>query len=375
MAVITYNPLLGIGDPVQAALLAQATGAPVASPFASQMTSTGLLPMPGIPAQATNLQAAAPVEVVEPTAPVVRRTVAPAPMVDDTGTNAPAGSEFAVTDYQQGFAQTPEFFSDFDTFSQNYDQAVDTVSPAEIADAYRDEVLGNREDAYKVGNIFDQPISQTLGQVFANPSAAPGMLLGAGMGMGGGLLASGFLNAMDRMSTGQLARDYAMAQQGVPGYSVGYIGGSPYSIGPGLFGIGRTVRGNVPVGITIDDIERMGKISQGINPFGDGGGFVGGGMYGGPGGYTEDGGYVDHLGNYSAMGTMGALEDLADKFGVTTSDAKGALDQARDGKRNLTAAMYSATGMDDDDADMAGSYGDLSGFDNGAFGGGAADIL
>ncbi len=84
MAVITYNPLLGIGDPVQAALLAQATSAPVASPFASQMTSTGLLPMPGIPAQATNLAAAAPVEVVEPTAPVVRRTVA-LPAEDDGG--------------------------------------------------------------------------------------------------------------------------------------------------------------------------------------------------------------------------------------------------------------------------------------------------
>jgi hypothetical protein len=102
MAIINYNPLLGIGDPVQAALLAQATSAPVQSPFASQMTSSGLLPMPGIPAQATNLQAAAPVEAIEPTAPVVRRTVAPAPMADDTGMDAPAGSEFAVTDYQQG---------------------------------------------------------------------------------------------------------------------------------------------------------------------------------------------------------------------------------------------------------------------------------
>tara|TARA_Y100001938_G_scaffold147870_1_gene230104 strand:+ start:558 stop:1652 length:1095 start_codon:yes stop_codon:yes gene_type:complete len=352
MAVITYNPLLGIGDPVQAVLLAQATSAPVQSPFASQMTSSGLLPMSGIPAQATNLEAAAPVEVVEPTAPVVQRTVAPAPMADDTGMDAPAGSNLAVSDYQQGFAQTPEFFPDFENFIDNYQSPDGKIASAmTVADAYRDEVLGNRADAYKVGNIFEQPISQTMGQMFSNPNAAPGMLLGTGFGMGGGLLASGFLNAMDRMNTGNLAYDYAMSKMAQPDYSVGTIGGTPYSIGPGLFGLGRSLRGNVPFDITIDDIERIGKISRGINPFGDGG-FVGGGMYGGPGGYTEDGGYVDGRGNYSAMGTMGALEDLADKFGVSTSDAKSALDQARAGESDLSDAMMGAL-----EADMEESFG------------------
>ncbi len=378
MAVLSYNPLLNVGDPVQAALLAQAEGSAVQSPFADAMTPTGLIPMPDIPAQPTTVASAEVPDIVEPTAPVVARTIAsPTPMSGGEPQTAPTAG-IPASAYVTGFPtdSMPRFFNDFEA-PVAYDQidgllADNVVSPQEIADAYAEGVLGRRAEAYKVGNVFDQPISTTLSQMFSNPNTVAGNILGMGLGSGGGLLGSALMNAVDRTVTGKIANDYAMYSQGVPGYSVGKIGDTPYSISPGLFGYGQVLTGNVPIGMTISDIERMGQMARGINPYGDGG-FLGGSMFGsGVGGYTEDGMFVGPDGTISAMGTMGNAQALADQYGLSLNQTLDALGTARNGEMGLSdalgGAVYDSYNLGVDDAAFADAIGEASAADAAAAG-------
>jgi hypothetical protein len=360
MAALSYNPLLNIGDPVQAALLAQAEGNAVQSPFAAQMTPTGLIPMPDIPAQPTTVASAEVPDIVEPTAPVVARTIASlTPMSGGEPQTAPTAG-IPASAYVTGFPtdSMPGFFNEFEA-------PIGLASPQEIADAYAEGVLGRRAEAYKVGNVFEQPISTTLSQMFANPNTVAGNILGMGLGLGGGLLGSALMNAVDRTVTGKIANDYAMYSQGVPGYSVGKIGDTPYSISPGLFGYGQVLTGNVPIGMTISDIERMGQMARGVNPYGDGG-FVGGSMFGsGIGGYTENGMFVGPDGTMSAFGTMSNAQALADEHGLSLNEALDALDAARRGDMGLSDALlggnlYSAYTLGLDDTDFADAIGQAS---------------
>lgn len=370
MAVLSYNPLLNIGDPVQAALLAQAEGSAVQSPFAAQMTPTGLIPMPDIPAQPTTVASAEVPDIVEPTAPVVARTIASlTPMSGGEPQTAPTAG-IPASAYVTGFPtdSMPRFFNEFEA-PVAYDQidgllADNVVSPQEIADAYAEGVLGRRAEAYKVGNVFDQPVSTTLSQMFSNPNTVAGNILGMGLGLGGGLLGSALMNAVDRTVTGKIANDYAMYSQGVPGYSVGKIGDTPYSISPGLFGYGQVLTGNVPIGMTISDIERMGQMARGVNPYGDGG-FLGGSMFGsGIGGYTENGMFVGPDGTMSAFGTMSNAQALADEHGLSLNEALDALGAARRGDMGLSDALgravYSNYSLGLDDEAFADAIGQAS---------------
>lgn len=359
MAVLAYNPLLNIGDPVQVALLARTEDSNIQSPFADAMTPTGLIPMPDIPAQPTTVASAEVPDIVEPTAPVVARTIAsPTPMSGGEPQTAPTAG-IPASAYVTGFPadSMPRFFNEFEA-------PAGLASPQEIADAYAEGVLGRRAEAYKVGNVFDQPISTTLSQMFSNPNTVAGNILGMGLGFGGGLLGSALMNAVDRTVTGKIANDYAMYSQGVPGYSVGKIGDTPYSISPGLFGYGQVLTGNVPIGMTISDIERMGRMARGVNPYGDGG-FLGGSMFGsGVGGYTEDGMFVSPDGSISAFGTMGNAQALADEYGLSLNQTLDALSAARGGEMGLTdalgGAVYNNYNLGVDDAAFADAIGEAS---------------
>ena len=370
MAVLNYNPLLNIGDPVTAALLAQAEGA-VVSPFADQLTATGLVSMPDIPAQ--------------PTAPVVE-TPAAEPLLPPAALSLQQGmssseSPATFSDYEAepldvaGFRSgwdpnnMPSGFSPFSEFSP-----VGRGTPEEIAEQYAASILGAQPKGAAIGDIFSQPFSRTLGQHFERQESIPSFLLSAVPGAG--FIASGLLNAISDANRNQLANDYARSQMGVPGYSVGMYGGQPFSISPGLFG-SRALSGTLPPGITVSDIERMGQLAQGINPYG-GGGFLGGSMYGsGIGGYTQSGDYVDEHGNLSAMGTMSAMEALADEWGVTVNDARDALASARSGESNLESALTGGVlgeSQWSDYGDVVGGGGDGGSGDDGGSGGGASDF-
>ncbi len=360
MAVLNYNPLLNIGDPVTAALLAQAEGA-VVSPFSNQLTTTGLVPMPGIPAQPA-------VPVVEtPAAEPLLASAAP-PLQQGMPSFAPPATSgdyeaepLDMAGFRSGWdpSNMPSGFSPFSEFSPSRPGTAE-----EIAEQYATSILGAQPKGAAIGDIFSQPFSRTLGQHFAQQESIPSFLLGAVPG--GGFVASGLLGAISDANMNQLANDYAKSQLGVPGYSVGMYSGQPFSISPGLFG-SRALSGTLPPGITVSDIERMGQLAQGINPYG-GGGFLGGSMYGsGIGGYTQSGNYVDEHGNISAMGTWSAMEDLADEWGVTVNDAQDALASARSGESNLESALTGGVLGESQWSD----YGDVvGGGDDGGSGGG-----
>jgi len=341
MAVLNYNPLLNIGDPVTAALLAQAEGA-VVSPFSNQLTTTGLVPMSDIPAQPT-----APV-VKTPAAEPLLPPAAPSSQQGVSSSESPATSgdyeaePLDVAGFRSGWDPNnmPHGFSPFSEFSPSKYRP---GTPEEIAEQYATSILGAQPKGAAIGDIFSQPFSRTLGQHFERQESIPSFLLGAVPG--GGFVASGLLGAISDANMNQLANDYAKSQMGIPGYSVGMYGGQPFSISPGLFG-SRALSGTLPPGITVSDIERMGQLAQGINPYGGGGGglnFLGGSMRGtGIGGYTQSGNYVDEHGNISAMGTWSAMEDLAEAWGVTVNDAQDALASARSGESNLESALSDA---------------------------------
>lgn len=316
----TFPSLLNVGEP----LVFQGVPAPrTVSPFASQLTSTGLLPLPAVP---TAAPAPVPAPIAAPPAPAAallssgpnfrrslfsfRDSETPTDAVDFTSaTSAPSTSAIGAA---EAFGLT-------------------AGTPNEIASAYatqRADEVSPRMSFGNLGSVFSQPLSKTLDQVFSRPEAVPGAILG--MAIPGATVA---LSAMSNLNERNQAYNRAMAEMGQPGYSYGTIDGQKYSISPGPFGYGRVMSGVVPDWFDIDMHDKMQSLELGIDP-NTGDTLVG--FTPGIGGYNSKGQYVDAYANTMAMGTMGNLQTLANQqFAGNVAAARNALSLARQGIKPL----------------------------------------
>jgi hypothetical protein len=185
-------------------------------------------------------------------------------------------------------------------------------SPTALADMYAASIPQSKS---VLSGISGRP----LGETFENWVSGTGPI-GGMLSMASGIPGWGYaLDAIGDYTKGKQAGHYAMSQQGVPGYSAGMIGGNPFTISPGLFGLGVTGNVNVDVGT----IQNMQAVAAGIDP-NTGLSLVSGT---GQGGYNEAGDWVDEYGNVMG-GTMESAQDLADKHGISLGDALAALADA-----------------------------------------------
>lgn len=322
--MVTFPSLLNIGEP----LIFQGVPAPrTVSPFASQLTSTGLLPLPAVPT-------AAPVPVPTP-APAA----APAPAEP----LLPSGPNFRRSLFSFRDSETPTDAVDFTSnLTAPSTQALGAAeafgftagTPDEIASAYADQradEVSPRMSFNNLGDVFSQPLSKTLDQVFSRPEAVPGALLG--MVVPGATIG---LTAMSRANERTQAYNRAMTEMGQPGYSYGTINGQKYSISPGPFGYGRVMSGVVPDWFDIDMHDKMQSLELGIEP---GTGETLSGFSKGIGGYNSKGQFVDAYGNVSAMGSMQNAQNLADEQGISLEGARKSLTTARQGILSLEQAL------------------------------------
>lgn len=341
--MVTFPSLLNVGEP----LIFQGVPAPrTVSPFASQLTSTGLLPLPAVPAPApvptpTPAAAPAPVAPLLSSGPNFRRslysfwdTEPPSDYVSYT--SAPSTSAIGAA---EAFGLT-------------------SGTPDEIASAYAtqraDEVSPRMGLGFSdVKNVFSQPLSKTLDQVFSRPEAVPGAILG--MAIPG---ATAALSAMSNLNERNQAYNRAMAEMGQPGYSYGTIDGQQFSVSPGPFGYGRVMSGVVPDWFDIDQYDKMEAVELGIDP--ESGDKLSG-FTPGVGGYNSAGNFVDAYGNVSAHGTMSNLETLANQqFNSDIAAARKALSLAREGIKPLRfkkSSIYDFESDPDGGFDGMGGYG------------------
>ena len=182
-----------------------------------------------------------------------------------------------------------------------------------------------------LGDVFSQPLSKTLDQVFSRPETIPGALLG--MVVPGATIG---LTAMSRANERTQAYNRAMTEMNQPGYSYGTINGQQYSISPGPFGYGRVMSGVVPDWFDIDMHDKMQSLELGIEP---GTGEALSGFSKGVGGYNSKGQFVDAYGNVSAMGSMQNAQNLADEKGISLEGARKSLTTARRGILSLEQAL------------------------------------
>lgn len=344
--MVTFPSLLNVGEP----LVFQGVPAPpTVSPFASQLTSTGLLPLPAVPA-------AAPVPVPTQTA------AAPAPAAP----LLPSGPNYRRSLFSFRDTEPPTDAVDFTSNTPSATGALEAFgltpgTPDEIASAYatqRADEVSPRMGFSDVTNVFSQPLSQTLDQVFNRPETVPGALLG--MAIPGATMG---LSAMANLAEEKQAYNRAMAQMGQPGYSYGTIDGQQYSISPGPFGYGRVMSGVVPDWFDIDMHDKMEAVELGIDPE-TGDDLVG--FTPGVGGYNAQGQYVDAYGNISAMGTMDNLQTLANQqFAGDVKAAREALTRARENIQPLRLKNVSVFDFEDGGVD--------TGYSGGGVGSGGVD--
>jgi len=345
----TFPSLLNVGEP----LIFQSVPTPrTVSPFASQLASTGLLPLPAVPAPAP-----VPAPIAAPPAP------APAAPLLSSGPNF-RRSLFSFRD-----SQTPTdavaFTSATSAPSTSALGAAEAFgltagTPDEIASAYAtqraDEVSPRMGLGFgDVKNVFSQPLSKTLDQVFSRPEAVPGAFLGKVVPG-----ATTMLSAMSNLNERNQAYNRAMAEMGQPGYSYGTIDGQQYSISPGPFGYGRVMSGVVPDWFDIDMHDKMEALELGIEP---GTGETLSGFTPGIGGYNSQGNFVDGYGNVSAHGTMGNLATLADQqFNGNIAAARNALTLAREGIKPL---IFKQRSIFDYEPDPDGGFDGTGGYGSG----------
>lgn len=313
--MVTFPSLLNIGEP----LIFQGVPAPrTVSPFASQLTSTGLLPLPSVP---VTPPAPAPAPAPAPTA--APSPVAVSPLLQDN-------DDFSFGDQTNaGFSTAP----DPSAVAAAEQFGLTSGAAKDIASAYasqRADEVAPMQSFGNLGNVLSQPLSATLNQVFDRPEAVPGAILG--MAVPGAGIA---LSAMANLNEEKQAYNRAMTEMGQPGYSYGTINGQQYSISPGPFGYGRVMSGVVPDWFDIDMHDKMQSIELGIDPN------TGTGIdtTAGVAGYNQLGQYVDQYGNISVMGSMQDLESLAAKHGISKAQAKQALDMARNLEMELSRAI------------------------------------
>jgi hypothetical protein len=336
--MVTFPSLLNVGEP----LIFQGVPAPrTVSPFASQLTSTGLLPLPAVPT-------AAPVPVPTPTpaAPVLAEPLLPA--APSFSGNVPSSPDYETPTGAVSFTSNTSAPS---TSAIGAAEAFGLTpgTPDEIASAYatqRADEVSPRMSFNNLGDVFSQPLSQTLDQVFSRPEAIPGAFLG--MAVPGAGIA---LSAMSHMSARNNAYNRAMAEMNQPGYSYGTINGQKYTISPGLFGYGRVMHGVLPSWFDIDMHDKMQSLELGIEP---GTGETLSGFTPGVGGYNSKGQFVDAYGNISAMGTMQNAQNLADKQGISLQGAREALTTARLGQLSLKQALLDTYNTERGFTDMVG---------------------
>lgn len=338
--MVTFPSLLNVGEP----LIFQGVPAPrTVSPFASQLTSRGLLPLPAVP---TAAPAPVPAPIAAPPAPATA-----APLLS-------SGPNFRRSLFSFRDSETPTDAVDFTSAtSAPSTSAIGAAeafgltagTPDEIASAYatqRADEVSPRMSFSNLGSVFSQPLSKTLDQVFSRPEAVPGALLG--MVVPG---ATAALSAMSNLNERNQAYNRAMAEMGQPGYSYGTIDGQKYSISPGPFGYGRVMSGVVPDWFDIDMHDKMQSLELGIEP---GTGETLSGFNAGIGGYNSRGEFVDAYGNVSAMGTMQNAIDLADQEGISLEGARKALSTARQGVLSLGQALLDTYNTERGFTDMVG---------------------
>lgn len=335
--MVTFPSLLNVGEPI---IFQGVPASRTVSPFANQVTSTGLLPLPAVPT-------AAAVPVTTP--PVVQAPAAPVklPPIMESVQDSDGYSFDAPSGYGLSTERDTHAANAVGAFDLSHDAA------SELADAYAtqraDELspMGSLNPFSSVSNAFSQPLSTTLNQAFAAPHAVPGMMLG--MGLPGASIA---LSAMANINAEKQAYNRAMAEMGQPGYQYGQIQGQPFSIGPSFMGFGRTMSGQVPSWFDITTFDNMQAVALGIDPeTGEGLSDVGGKERGG---YDNTGNFVDAYGNKSAHGTMSHLEGLAEYNNISKEAARGALEAARSGLLGLPEALIDAYNTEQGFTDQIG---------------------
>jgi hypothetical protein len=234
-------------------------------------------------------------------------------------------------------------------------QDLASVAGQEAAAAY----TAAQPDFPSWSQITSQPIGQSIEQAL-NSIATPTGILGTMLGVATGLPGTGkALNAAARTNLSNLAEARAMELMGVPGYSTGQIAGHAFSITPGPFGFGQVLSGVIPDWFDIDMAQSMSSVQSGIDP-NTGLDIVGGGFNGpdggkGVGGYNEKGQFVDAFGQTAAMGTIGNAASLGNQYGLSLSQALGALEGTRNGQFE---SLYNA--LDNAIADSWGQGFDIS---------------
>jgi hypothetical protein len=210
--------------------------------------------------------------------------------------------------------------------TRNVDYVGPRLSSQQIADAYAASIPQSKP---VLSGISGRPLGKTLGNLVSNPSFFPGMALSM---TPLGMLAAPTLDWVSGLYERTMLNNYAMEQmqQGRYPYSSGTIGGNPFTISPGLFGLGVTGNVNVDVGT----IQNMQKVAAGIDP-NTGLSLV---NSTGQGGYNQAGDWVDEYGNVMG-GTMESAQGLADKHGITLGEALTALEAAREGGKTLGEAL------------------------------------
>jgi hypothetical protein len=131
--------------------------------------------------------------------------------------------------------------------AEAYYRGVPMGTREQVADAYRASIRPQSEPLFS--GMFSRPLSETLNRYVSDPNAMPGAFLnmlvpGAGYALG----------AIGDFTRGLVARNFAMEQQGVPGYSTGIYDGRPFSISPSFLG-GRALTGSVG-DLTVQEAER-----------------------------------------------------------------------------------------------------------------------
>lgn len=320
--MVTFPSLLNVGEP----LIFQGVPAPrTASPFASQLTSTGLLPLPALP------QRPAPVVVPDPEPePAPVPVVLPPLLQGDSDYMDPMGGASTQANFGFSTATDPSALAAAEQFGLTSGTAED------IASAYasqRADEVAPMQSFSNLTDVFSQPLSTTLDQVFNRQEAIPGAILG--MAVPGAGYA---LSAMANLNEQNQAYNRAMAEMGQPGYGYGTIDGQNFSISPGLVSGSRVMSGVVPEFFDIDAFDKMQSIELGIDPNTNTGIEATNGLAG----YNQLGEYVDEFGNVAAMGSMEDLNALAQTNNITVAQARDALNQAREGLNSLAGALQQA---------------------------------
>lgn len=317
--MVTFPSLLNVGEP----LIFQGVPAPrTASPFASQLTSTGLLPLPALP------QRPAPVVVPDPEPePAPVPVVMPPLLQGDSDYSDPMGG-LDPSSVNFSTATDPSALAAAEAFG------LTPMTAENIASGYasqRADEVAPMQSFSNFTDVFSQPLSKTLDQYFSRPEALPSAMLGFAVpGIGFGL--SAVANANESIQ----AYNRAMAEMGQPGYEYGTIDGMPYSISPGPFG-GRVMSGVVPDWFDIEMHDKMESLSLGIDPNTN----TSIEKTEGVAGYNQRGDFIDQFGNYIGNGGRTNLETLAQNNNLTVAQARNAIEQAREGITNLATALAS----------------------------------